>query len=241
MKRLPLVALALLFVSLQGCAQRVAFDQTAHPDVHKIALLSIKDPDEYLVQDTSGAMFGVVGALVMQGATQSKTEELTAAMKKENLRLGGALEDALETALRQRGYDVVRVAVDRPKGDLLDDYSSIHTNADAILDVTVVGTFMTAIMRDYAPYEYVHARLVSVPKHEVLYSDHPFYSTGWTAQIHPADPNGKYTFGTFDEMMASPATVAASLRAGVEPEALYIANALSSSGGASPAPVASHP
>ncbi len=216
---------------LVGCAPaRQSYDRTAHPEIKKIALTTIKEPT-YGIGDTSGGLFGVVGAAAVAGATQSKAERFNAAMRQQDLHLGAELTDAIEAELRAHGYEVSRVDVDRQAPNrLLESYDGVQVEADALLDVVIFDVgFITAPLRDYLPVETVYLRLVKLPTREVLYSDRPMYSTMFIAQVRPPAENAKNTFGTFDEMMADPATVAKVFETSVKPMADFLGRALAGS------------
>jgi hypothetical protein len=225
----PSLAAMIIACCLGACAPATTnFDANAHPNIRRIALLDIAEPPQYEIGDTSGNLFGVVGMAIVGSIAQSRAERLTAAIHDQHLELGASLGDALEAKLRAHGYDVVRLTVPHPKPHaLLEDYGTVQTDADAILDVAFFSVgFVTAPLRNYMPLEAVYVRMVTVPDHKVVYADHPAYSTMFTATIHPRDKTAKDTFGSFDEMMAAPDAVAAVWRRSTEPTADYIAAAL---------------
>lgn len=223
---------------LAGCAQspQIPLKPEAQARIRSVALLDVVEPQEHIVFNITGApaIFGLLGGLAHAQDTQRKTGEFTESMKARKLSAGPALTNALEESLQARGLQVhrlegVRVGV---KDGGLADFSTVKTDADAILNVLyfAAGYLSPASSTDYLPWVRVFARLItSSPPYEIIYFQVLNYGAELAASetvIQLPAPDGKFRYPTFEELMAAGKTAGDGILGAATPIAERIASQL---------------
>jgi hypothetical protein len=229
-----------LLVGLLGCGSTPpdqAFDKVAGSRIQRILLLEVPETALGVVnQGSAYGAFGLVGAALGESDEQSKSSELDASVRGQ-LRLGEALTVALESDLKRRGFEVKVDRSQRPYSDAGPDtapanerfdYGGIETRADAILHVSFLraGYLSTAGSRDYQPWLYVRARLVSGGGKALLYSQFLVYGAkfpGIKAHI-PSAP--QYAYPSFEKLMANRVAATVGLAEGAQLVAVAIGQQL---------------
>lgn len=178
-----LVAVAL--TAALALSAGAALAQSKPIKIKKIALIGCAEPTEYsAVTGTSGAsafMGAIVGGVVSAIVTAENSEKITAAMAADPPNLAARINDAIETQLREAGYEVVRVTATREKADkLLKDYSGIAVDADVYLDTMIkfVGYMRAGLAIDYAPGVRIGLRVVGPDKRTEVADDGFGYEQG---------------------------------------------------------------
>jgi len=168
-----IAALLAAFPAMTGCgALRLKdFDRAANRDIGKLALLDVDEPEGFQIISQSGVT--VLSGFVDPGIGIDQTS-LTNNRAYQELHLGRQLTAALEAELTAAGYEVVHVKANRRRpSDFLGDYANIRSDADAILDVAINdgGYSQKGVGGTFVAYLYTKARMVKLPKGEIVYSD----------------------------------------------------------------------
>ena len=225
---LPLICL----ISLAACATpKQKFDRAANQGIQTIALLPCDEPSdlESGMVTHPGQVFGIAGMIVGSIDKAEKSSGLTQQMRATKFSACAELLSALETGLQARNYRVVRAAAERPAPNTwIENYGSVPTEADAILDVVIrsVGYVAPAALRNYRPVVRVSARLAAGPGRQVVYSEQISYGLrdqrGET--VIPADQ--QHGISDYAELSSSPERAAEGIRAGIRRVAQSIAQQL---------------
>jgi hypothetical protein len=237
----PRLTLFVLFVvGLLGCTSPPpdqAFDKTTNSRIQSILLLDVPEPELGVVnQGSAFGAFGLVGDALGESDEQSKSGQFDASVRGQ-LRLGKSLTAALEADLKRRGFEVKVDHDQRPYSDAGPDtapvnerfdYGGIETRADAILHVSFVraGYLSTAGSRDYQPWLYVRARLLSGGGKAPLYSQFLVFGAKFP-QIEayiPAAP--QYAYPNFEALLANRVAATAGLEEGARMVAAAIGQQL---------------
>lgn len=227
MKWLTLVIFSLL-LTLNACApSRQTFNESEHSKIKTIAILNIDDPENYGINDTTSAMFGLVGLGIERSINGPKEDRLTAEFTQRNFHLGIVLRDRLRAELESMHYRVVLVDVPRAQPDeFLSDYSHVHTDADAVFDAVIRGAGFVAPYGFYWPNEIVWVQMVETSNQQVLFSDHAICADIFTATVPLDEQNGSLKFNAADEILANPDRAANALSAAMAQLAQYFVNRL---------------
>ncbi len=235
MKKIVYAIHLLILVLAAGCVSfpKQAFDKGANAKVQTIALLVVPPPSDFRVVNIggTGAAFGLIGAAIESSEEEQKSEEFTSAVAEQQLAFGRSMTEALTRELQSASYRVVLLdqrPVKKSETDQDADYSSIHADADAILDVSFVQAGYYAPQADYLPWLRVSARLIASKTKQRLYAQEFSYG-GQVVTVenveHIPGPE-KYAYGNFDALMAKPSEACSGLQAGIEPVARRVADQL---------------
>jgi hypothetical protein len=203
-------------LALAACT-RQAVDPTLSAKIHKVALLEVSDPKSYRFDTGShaGDAFGLIGLAVRVADLNDRSDRLNASMTSAGLHIGPELTGAIEQALREKGIEVVRVAVKRPAADaFVDDFSPVPPDVDAVLDtrVTLAG-YYAAALGAWRPELITETRLIAPGDHRTL----------GVRGIKQGVMDAAYAFPDYHDVLASPDRAAAGLRAALEPLSAKIA------------------
>ncbi|MEK7207659.1 MAG: hypothetical protein AAB134_07245 [Pseudomonadota bacterium] len=224
-------AIGFLSVVLFGCASvpKQVFDPTANAAIKRIALLEIDEPDGFVLLNFGhpGMIFGAIGGAIAGTDMESKRKQLSDLLRAQEPKYGKALTDAIEQKLRAQNYDVVRISPAREQRNaLVTDYTKIHTDADAILDVLIVmaGYLSQGIASDYEPLLRTSARMVSTKTQQVVYLEILAYGEKWkvSGQWVELPYVKRVSFSNFDNIIRSPKQAAEGVGDGIEPIASRI-------------------
>jgi hypothetical protein len=226
--------LLLLIAIIPACASfpKQAFDRNANPHIKTIAVLEVAPPREFQVVNLNGVgnHLGLIGTLVEQSEQDRKTAEFSRLVEKHRATFGYTMVEALTTKLEKARYGVVLLKGQRARrqddDDSEVDYSTVRTDADAILDVafSYAGYLAGGIQTDYRPALGMKARLVSTKNHVCLYSQAFSYGNTQVDEHTEHFPSGsKYAYGDFDDLLSHREEAVSELLMGVEVIAEVIA------------------
>jgi hypothetical protein len=213
------LSLAIAAMLLVGCATAPPTDKAALGEIRRIAIPTIYDPARYDV------FLG--GSGLARRTEDVRAEQLTPLMVGHGLHLGEDITAALEAQLRQRGYDVVRLRVQRRVAqEHLAEYSSLSTDADAVLDIFIEDAgFESTDFSGLLPHVHARARLRRSDG-RTLYAQQVYLGPSWTADVEPANVDGHQRFANFARLLQFSADAAAALRAAAGPIARHIVDRL---------------
>jgi len=220
-------------VVVAGCATpRQAFNQAAHPNVKKVALVRPPLVDQYAISIVyhPGASFGLIGGLIAAGELSSKGTQLTTIVKSTQFDFGAELAIAVEEALRAQGrFELSFVGTDEMRKDYLADYKSLGGACDAYLDFVplVAGYSATSHSTPYYPWAAVKARLIDSRTAEVLYLQTIVYSNAKVGEgVVKLEPSASLGFENMDALSADRPRAAEGLRTAAKAVARQIASDL---------------
>ena len=213
----------LVLALLSACtiqAPKVDLDKASAGRIKKIALVAIDEP-EVQVTNIGGApaAFGLVGYVVQESFNKSNSALFERALEDKKVRLGEAMAIALQNALRAKGFEVVYLRNQRPKGaadGVSLDYSAIVTDADALLAVRLnaVGYVSTPMALRYEPWIHASVRLLDARTKEVLFLRSMRSGSISSVRVENIEDVGggeKYRYATADGLIASAAEAAEGL------------------------------
>jgi hypothetical protein len=218
----------LLITLLAACGTaRQEVDKAAIRDIRRVAILSVEEPESYQVREGSGATSGIFGIIAARMA-DARATALKSALARQGFQFGDEIVAALEAALRERGYDTVRLPIQRAKkGSLLSDYGGLTTDAGAVLDFSLFEVaFAHYLFNRIQPEISFGARLVRWSDKRELYSVHASYSPATGSEIKPAKVDERIRFLTPDHLLPAARDVAIVLRASVEPISRFVVEGL---------------
>jgi hypothetical protein len=215
------ICLTLALSLMAGCAGPVPRIESNPAVLSKINALAVINPPEaktYAVMNFGhpGMAFGLIGGLVAAADQTSKQEQLTAALKKENLSVSQALASALVAKLSSAGFQAraENGPWEEKDGKYILEFEKIQSDADAVvvLTPTITGFIATGATSDYLPTVTVVVTLLDKDRKTPIYRG--FHSAGW----EPKAEGWKHsppttTFGNFDALMADPRNTAKALAA----------------------------
>lgn len=202
---------ALLCAAVLGCASKSAKPtaEPRKPTIKTIAILPVQEPHRYTLEKAPGGLMllGVLGVVLESAITSDKSDQFGKRMKSHQNLLGKDLFDSLITSLREQGYEIVDLR-DQDMGYVEPgdyDYNKVKTDADAILHVWIdrMGAASPASRITYRPQLNVNVRLLSQIDHEIWYDEGFDYGS----DAHKADwgnlpADAKYSWGTFEKLLA---------------------------------------
>jgi hypothetical protein len=199
-------------LALCGCVSvpNVDASKSSVAQMKRITVLAVREPPVVQVVNIGGAAgaFGVIGGLIQGSANADHSKAFLAAMVQRKVSLREPLLAAVESSLRQDGFDVSVDQTQWPKKTAdgkSDDYSALHVDSDAILIVwfSVVGYMSPPNSTHYVPWVVIKARLLDARTKQDIYFK--TFCVGYKMKVEnavqlPADP--KYRFNSFDDLMA---------------------------------------
>ncbi len=201
-------------------ADAVALNKTrmgcmrANESLRTIAILEPDEPTEYRYVHFYAQQSSIARAMM-----ERMSKDLSKSLIARNPSLARLMSESLTTELRSEGYTVVSLRASREKpGRLIEDYSRISTDADAVLDMALLPPwFVTDGNSDLEPSLPIALRLVSSRTKEVLYMR--FFNYGYAfrrAGNFDHIPFAKRTsFKNIGALSNAPDTAIAALREGV--------------------------
>jgi hypothetical protein len=206
--RAACLAVAATILASCASAPKMALRPEAKQSIKRIALVEVQEPPRYFMypgQMPGGAalyLFGALGGAVLGGIEASRTESattrFTSAVMPLKPELSGVLIGQLETGLRNKGYDVLRVAAPPNKADGKDpDYSKVEGKFDAILATNLVAGYSND-SGAVAPRVSVSVVLLSQPGTSKVFEDTYIYSLRKVGELVQIVPDPKFSVATVD-------------------------------------------
>jgi hypothetical protein len=211
------LVIAVATASLLGCAAH-SLDSSVAKNTHRIALLGPSGSEKYTIKSLAPAQAGiflglagyVVGKVIEDAVVSDPERQLDSLLKQRNLHITQDVADATEAALRERGYEVVRVSVPRADAaDELDVKSDLAPGSDIMVDITLVGGYSdTAVNGDWGPLIFSLVRAYDSRTQTVL------FTTRTGCVIKGATPaTQRFAFQSLSDMLARPDDAVDGLRA----------------------------
>lgn len=203
------LTLGLIAVLLSGCASLPKTDLSADArgKLHSIAILDVKEPKTESVMNLGGAAagFGLVGALIQAGVNSSHTSTYTKRVASDKVVFAPIVADGVMDRLAADGYQVVKLDGQEAKlseDGKSDDYSGIHTDADAIMNVwiTTMGYISPPESALFVPWVIVRARILDTKTKEDMYFK--TYACGYDIKSNSVhvESDETYRYGTFGSL-----------------------------------------
>jgi hypothetical protein len=236
------IVVLLTFVSMTGCAnenKRALFRPENRKKVQSIGLIPPGNPERIIVVDAFakniGGAFGLIGEAIGSSIVNSTAEEQSKLFAKSisgtSFNFSGLFTEAMQNNLTKAGYTIKIVsAAKQDQAHFLTSYQGLADNADAYLDVAVVGVgFIADEDVQFIPYISLHVRLVSANNSEIFYRDWLIYGQnsnvvpvrqdlGEGIQIQNADilkPPPEYRFVDFARLYGKSDIAIESLKTGI--------------------------
>jgi len=207
-------ATALLAMLLWAPAQAqslktIEFKPSAEKPIAKIAILTVRASQNVKVynQNAAGTTFGILPALIYGLDIDKKGAEYSAEMNKRKMTLAPELANLLHKELSRKYKIVLLRQTAKLKEDKTPDYSSVQTDADAILNVFYgqVGYLSPHNDTDYLPVLIFGARLLDAQSKETIYyRQFAYWPKGQKASevFYRIDSDERYRFGNYEALMA---------------------------------------
>lgn len=229
MRSRPLVADTAIAVLLLLCGCGVA-PPSASPQ--SLALIDAPEPSALtiFVENHPNAGGSQIQGLFFASEMQSKSRDITAAVKRQSFAPGTALTEALADALRANGRTVARAPNPiREREEFLKQYATIGATAGIVLDVysRAIGYWSESPTGPLRPWLIVAYRLYDNKAHEVLTEGQIGIGPplpGETAGAVADDT--QTTFASFDALVADPAQAERGIRAAMRSVARTLAGKL---------------
>lgn len=213
------ICLTLAISLLAACAGPVPRIESNPAVLSRIKTVAVINPPEaktYIVMNFGhpGMAFGLIGGLVAAADQSSKQDQLTAALKKENLSVSNTLASGLVARLSGAGFQAraENGPWEEKDGKYILEFDKIQSDADAVAVVTptITGFIATGATSDYLPTITVVVTLLDKDRKTQIYRG--FHAAGWEPKAEgwkhsPATT----TFGNFDALMANPSNTAKAL------------------------------
>lgn len=161
-----------LFIS--GCGTPLS--QNDAKLIHKIAVIPAGDPVLAIDSINNMTVFnqysgGVIGYILAHGGDVDNVTRLNEQMKDRNLHIGSELTDKIESNLKSKGYEVIRLSViNEGRGKFIDSYDKLDTSADAIIEISIIAAgYYDRALAPYYPTLMIKVRLVEGRTHRLLF------------------------------------------------------------------------
>lgn len=225
-RQIQRVACAMLIAFLVACstAPKVTLRPEVKQSVKRIAIVDIPEPTTYFMHPGAvpgGAAlyaFGAIGGAILGGIEASRQEaasaRFTSAVSPLKPALSTVMLERLESGLKEKGYDVVRIPEPSKTADgKAYDFARIEGNFDAIL-VASLGAGYTAESGAVVPRVRVGATLHARSGIEKLFSDTYIYSSMKIGELTRVEPDPKFTMSSIDAMYQNVGMAVEGLRTG---------------------------
>lgn len=193
-----------LLLGLSGCVTvpKIELNQNESKNIKTIALLNVAEPQSEQVINMGGgaALFGLVGGIVQGATNSSHSTSYTKLVADQKIHFSPDIVETITNQLTASGFQVVYLNDQKPavaSDGKSDDFSSIRTDADAILVVwfTTVGYVSPPYSTSFQPWVAVRARLLDAKTKRDLYFK--TFSGGYEMKAEnsiyvPADSKYKY-------------------------------------------------
>jgi hypothetical protein len=205
--RATLATCFLMIALLSGCTTLPKTDLNAEnrEKLHSIAVLEVKEPVKVGVVNMGGAAagFGLIGAFTQVALNNSHTNTYSKRVADEKIVFAPVVIDGVVDRLNTDGYQVVKLGDDQKvtvsADGKSDDYSGIHTDADAILSMwfTSFGYLSPPESPEYVPAIVLRARVLDAKTKQDMYFK--TFACGYDIKANSVhiDSDGTYRYGTF--------------------------------------------
>lgn len=207
--RLQCLTVGLIAVLLTGCTTLPQTNLTAdsRSKLHSIAVLGVKEPKSEAVMNFGGAAagFGLVGGLIQAGVNASHTSTYTKKVASDKVVFAPIVADGVTDRLTANGYQVVKLDgqdVKLAEDGKSDDYSGIHTDADAIMNVwiTTMGYVSPPESTSFLPWVVVRARILDAKTKQDMYFK--TFACGYNIKSNSVyvDSAATYSYDSFGDL-----------------------------------------
>jgi hypothetical protein len=217
------VGLGVLLATLGACAPMPqAFNREAAANIKTVVIAQRPNQTEYGVRVVSNPSFnaGLIGGLIEDAASLSRTQRLAPLIKPEEMRVQERFSAKLQEKLTAMGYATKIVVLPNLAGsdpELLARVK-LQAQADAVLVVPMYAQYgAIGLASQHLPWVSVSARLLDGTTAATLYASTVNY--GFT--VYPTDPSTlpaapQYRFADIEALVADPAKAAEGLLAGLD-------------------------
>lgn len=176
--------------------------------------------------------FGLVGGLIAAAELSAKGSGLTEAIKATGFDVAAHLRDATKIALEQDGGFAIKMIEGpaRKPHAFLEDYKSVDSDSDAILDMYVglAGYWANSHSTPYYPTLSVGVRVLDTHSKAVIYNAMFIYGP---ANVIPAgatriSPQTNFSKSNYDALLAQPDDLTGGLKYAIEKIAKALAQDL---------------
>lgn len=195
-----------------------------------LSMAPVQPPATLDFENRGGALdlLALPGMFARRGIEYSRAVELANLMREHDVKLGEELTQALLAALQEQGVDVALLDdVPRFTDDpTAIDYAKFAAPHELVLsgNFDAVGFYSGRFTTQFRPRVNVTVNLVRCKDEKYIYSQSVYYGADARKPAEdqiPADP--KYVFESYQDVMARPDDVVASLREGVQRIARQVA------------------
>lgn len=225
-----LTSTALMAFIFAGCANtnpKISFQPDVKKSIKNIALVDTPDPAKYTLFTRSTAsslsiLLGPIGAAIGAGYNidrfQTDSTKFTAAVLPLKPNLNSIFLNQIESGLKLKGYDVVRV----PAPPLVlnsqeYDLSKINDKFDTVLTTSLYGGYWEesgSMTIGVAPRIVASISLTAAPNNHKLFVDSYVYGTQQIGNMIQVIPEQKFLIPSTEEMFANIELAAEGLQTG---------------------------
>ena len=153
----------------------------------------------------AAAGFGLIGGLIQAGVNSSHSSTYSKKVANGNVLFAPIISDGVMDRLTANGYQVVKLDgqdVKLADDGKSDDYSGIHTDADAIMNVWIstMGYVSPPESVNFVPWVIVRARILDAKTKQDMYFK--TYACGYDIKSNSVhvDSDATYSYGTFGSL-----------------------------------------
>ncbi len=202
-----ILVLAALLGACAGPVPKIDATEASLARISTITVIRPPEPKKYVVANLGhpGMAFGLIGGIIAGLDMNSKQDQITAALRKENISVHAGLADGLVGRLTAEGYRVT--AADGPweehEGRYTLKFDQIQADTDAVLVIvpTIVGFvdggFVASTSGSYVPTIASVVTLLDRDHKTILYRG--YHVTGWkpsSARMAPHYPGPRPSIRT---------------------------------------------
>lgn len=226
MKHLKVLLVTILSLALIGCAgatkKKLAAD--AKQNLKKIAVVEIVEPEYYnfYPEQLQGGyalyMFGALGGLVLGGIEaarqKSASEDFNTALSPHPPAIAVLWNDALQTGLREKGYQVTSLKSIKKKKNGKMDCSDVQGRYDAILVSEINAGYTQA--RFVTPQVITKSQLFDADCKNKIFEESFLYGSQPIGELTFINTEGKYGFEHKEAMYGDMQVAQLGIRTGVK-------------------------
>lgn len=208
------------------------YDHAQNSSVHALVLAPGAMPQKAMAYEvaSTGANFGLIGALIDAGIQSSRQDAVNKALNDDGFNAESQLQSQVVHALEAQGYTVKPLNGPREKREFLTSYPTAEGPVDAYVDVMVgyYGYMSAGAGQPFRPTMGTKVRLVSAKDtSHVLMENMIVYNPIFASQgIITLTPNADYTFKNRSELLADPKRLEAGIQDAIGQTADTIARLL---------------
>lgn len=203
-----------LLLGLAGCVTipKTEMNHQSAKSIKTVALLDVAEPKAEVVMNMGGgaAAFGLIGGLIQGGVNADHGKAYSKLVAAGQVQFSPTMIKSITDELNADGYHVVYLADQRPKlasDGKSDDFSNVHTDADAILEVwfTTLGYVSPPSKSAFEPWVAVKVRMLDSKSRKDLYFKTFFggFKDKMIKNIVYVPADAKYQYKTFDMLTSS--------------------------------------